>query len=805
MIWPTYLDNAGIMAKSMEKGGQTLAQHTWDVLERITNQYALHPNLPSSYWHWLYWGGLLHDFGKAADGFQRMLSGERDHGWVNNGHRHEVLSLAFVDWLFSKNHPDRHPVLSVIAAHHKDLSVIAEKYGGLHYERSKPSQELSEYQRENITFLSNQIDETVRRLLWQWLSECGEIWAQQLELPVGEAPQLMPIETAVAMDFRTSIFRALLDLNRWRDNLLKDNADERIMAMLIRGLVVASDHAASAGQGAFMGLHLTHEIALRPLHDASGNPLEPRQHQQAARSAVGNSAILIAPTGSGKTEAAMLWAATQHANKTASRLFYTLPYQASMNAMARRLANRFYDIPFEGVTNQIVTIQHSRAVLQFYQDHMAADSDPQAAARTARVKKNKTQLNLYPVKVFSPYQMLKAAYSLKGYETLLADYTDALFIFDEIHAYDPKRLALIITMIEWLRNNFNTRFFVMTATLPPTVRNALGKALFGDLTPTIITAEQQLYDASQRHAVIRREGDVNDYLDEVVTRYKRGEAVLICCNTVARAQAVYATLDGQISSDDMRLLHGRFTGRDRTEKEKWLMGRVRTGMSKSARQPTVFVATQVVEVSLDVDFDVLYTDPAPLEALLQRFGRVNRGRGSDASLCEVHVFDQPFGEDESKPYDHRYVERALDLLQPGPIDESLVDTLLAQVYTDDLAEEWWQTYNDTTHKFQMLILDEMQPLESATPDIRAKFYELFDGRQILPMDCSEDYEASLNTGGFLAASQFLVNVSEGQFWASDPRPYDEDDTPNGRRAIIYKTERPYSSETGLNLEKDNDV
>src|SRR5690606_29382739 len=123
--------------------------------------------------------------------------------------------------------------------------------------------------------------------------------------------------------------------------------------------------------------------------------------------------------------------------------------------------------------NHAVTVQHSRALLKFYQDMMAADeSNPKATIRSAKWIKNLAALSYFPIQVFSPYQMLKAAYSLKGYETLLVDYADGLFVFDEIHAYDPSRMALIITMIQWLAENFRSRFLIMTATLPPTVKTA---------------------------------------------------------------------------------------------------------------------------------------------------------------------------------------------------------------------------------------------------------------------------------------------------------------------------------------------
>ena len=96
------------------------------------------------------------------------------------------------------------------------------------------------------------------------------------------------------------------------------------------------------------------------------------------------------------------------------------------------------------------------------------------------------------------------------------------------------------------------------------------------------------------------------------------------CNVVARAQQAYETLNPELPGVvPVELLHGRFNMRDRMGKEKTI--REKTGTNSKERSSVVLIATQVVEVSLDIDLDTIYTDPAPLEALVQRFGRINRG------------------------------------------------------------------------------------------------------------------------------------------------------------------------------------
>ena len=158
-------------------------------------------------------------------------------------------------------------------------------------------------------------------------------------------------------------------------------------------------------------------------------------------------------------------------------------------------------------------------------------------------------------------------------------------------------------------------------------------------------------------------------LDRARADWAAGRTVLICLNRVSDAQQIYRRLKAEMNlayEKDILLLHSRFNGEDRTRKEAILLERVGVGNRPAQPVPLIVVATQVVEVSLDVDFDTIYTDPAPLEALLQRFGRVNRGRkaaeGEALPLCPVYVFRIPNSTGKSDaflPYAEAMVTRQL--------------------------------------------------------------------------------------------------------------------------------------------------
>src|SRR5207244_1082075 len=141
--------------------------------------------------------------------------------------------------------------------------------------------------------------------------------------------------------------------------------------------------------------------------------------------------------------------------------------------------------------------------------------------------------------------------------------------------------------------------------------------LFGDL-PVIVPGNDVL-DCPVRHRLKLMETDVlSPESLHAIREASRDKSVLIVVNQINRAIAVFRELQPHVT--DIHLLHSRFTASDRTRKEREI----------EPRPGRILVATQVVEVSLDLDYDCCFSELAPLEALLQRFGRCNRrGRQSE--------------------------------------------------------------------------------------------------------------------------------------------------------------------------------
>jgi len=201
----------------------------------------------------------------------------------------------------------------------------------------------------------------------------------------------------------------------------------------------------------------------------------------------------------------------------------------------------------------------------------------------------------------------------------------------------------------------------------------------------------------------------------------------------------------------------------------------------------------VIEVSLDLDFDTIMTEPAPLEALAQRFGRVNRRgqKGIDGTV-PVYVLTEP--NDGQGIYDPRLVERGLDVLAEVDgqvLDESLLGDHLDRVYADDLAAEWVGIVSDERRRFEQTCLRTLCAFES-DETLDNEFDKLFDATEVLPLELVDEFNR-LREVSMLEARDLLVPISHRQLarlgsaarWDSE--------------AHTWIVDRPYHDRLGLLL------
>ena len=219
-----------------------------------------------------------------------------------------------------------------------------------------------------------------------------------------------------------------------------------------------------------------------------------------------------------------------------------------------------------------------------------------------------------PVTVATVDQLLASGFNNGKWALIEANAANSVIIIDEIHSYDPWTLGLIIESIKHF-TKFGTRFMLMSATLPEYLIN-----LFSKILPNVIIIRDETLLNSSRNRYQIFDKTIDEAIPEIEKSVNRGKKTLVVVNNVAKCQELYKILKHL----NPMCYHSKFILKDRTEKEKEIDNQ------------RLLIATQVVEVSLDIDFDVMFTECAPPDAIVQRAGRVNRRREKSDSCISIY-------------------------------------------------------------------------------------------------------------------------------------------------------------------------
>lgn len=341
----------------------------------------------------------------------------------------------------------------------------------------------------------------------------------------------------------------------------------------------------------------------------------------------GYNVVLRASTGMGKTEGSLLWA-------DKAKTFYTLPYKVSINAIFERIRQEGY------YPKDRCALLHSDAMSKLIE---LDDGDEYGTERGIRHKLDVIKNLSYPLTVCTVDQLFTCCYRAHGTELIAATLSYSSVIVDEIQAYEPSILAKILYGLK-LIHMMGGKFLIMTATLPPFIEEYIK-----DFAPDV-RVSQPFYTDMIRHVPKLVRGDF-DY--DVIYAAGQSKKVLVICNTVAKAQEVYSRLNEGGEGAYVKLLHSRFIRKHRAEKEREIMDFARADGAAG-----IWITTQLVEASLDIDFDLLYSQMSTADSLLQRMGRCYRGRKYDQAEPNVWVFD----DGEPGIYDKDIYRRSVDCL-----------------------------------------------------------------------------------------------------------------------------------------------
>ncbi|MEG1725579.1 MAG: CRISPR-associated helicase Cas3' [Anaerovoracaceae bacterium] len=590
-----------LLAKGKAHGVVSLIQHLTqvaDVAEMVAVNVGLNSLLARK-------GAILHDIGKVSPLFQQTLelNYQRPHGFI---FRHEIASVFFISLLKKE---ERGPVIDMIVAHHKSIYKDARGYGILDLN-------------ENI-------------------EDCFERHAKGFNEWSKDALEILSY-----LGFKTTP----ISLKQARDNYNStiEYCDERMYGYSIwKGVLTAADHLASAADFCLDRTleHLFHIPDLSYYHsrhcDLYPLSLLPTESEK-------RHTLVTAPTGAGKTDFLL--------RRCKGRVFYALPFQASINAMYERIKK---DLKGTGADVRLlhaassITIEDGRLEEKILQKHIGAS-----------------------VKVLTPHQMASLVFGTKGYEAMAVDLMGCDVILDEIHTYSETTQAIVLKIVQVLCN-IGCRVHIGTATMSSTLYTHLLSILGGEEAVYEVRLPDDALDSFDRH-ILYKADFIESLYKELDDSIADNQKVLIVCNRVQRAQDLYTLLNNRYPNIPNMLIHSRFKRGKRNQLETEL----KTVFNES-HEACIVVSTQVVEVSLDISFDIMITECAPIDALIQRFGRINRKRSFDTinHYKPIYVLMPPDSTIEALPYKLEVLQRTYETLPHGTLlKERDVQDLINRVY-----------------------------------------------------------------------------------------------------------------------------
>lgn len=379
--------------------------------------------------------------------------------------------------------------------------------------------------------------------------------------------------------------------------------------IMTKGLLNKIDYAASSG----VDIEYKNDELEERTYDFFNNmKSEPNKLQKFMKENSDNNVIAIASTGIGKTEGALLWIGN-------NKGFFTLPLRVSLNAIYDRLKDK---IKFN---KDKLGLLHSEAATEFMKRN-DEKIDKEHLDETKQLSKALTVCTLD--------QLLDFVFKCEGFELKLATLSYSKIVIDEIQMYSADMIAYLLAALKEI-TNMGGKFAIVTATFPPVLKSFMKYAGvdYKEAEEPFLKENGQ-GKTFERHRMKVLDEKIN--IEHIKHNYKN-KRILVIVNTVKEAQRLYEELLNE-KIPNVNIFHSKYIKKDRSEIEKRILdaGEVNNGVPKNPDQ-TIWITTQVVEASLDIDFDVLYTELSDLSGLFQRMGRVYRNRELDDST-NVYVY-----------------------------------------------------------------------------------------------------------------------------------------------------------------------
>lgn len=543
---------------------QTVREHTNMLLQEAFLLYNLNYITKHEY-TLLCYACERHDYGKINEKMQDRM---KKHSKFNpdNEVQHNILSALFIHQEDFENDMEFRTVLYAVLYHHDNKDSL---------------ETLSSY------------------LLTRYKDGYVEEFLEKYKEKGAESPDRKALK----------FINKMLEYRDCDNEAIDNDTYETYKQMIkMKGLLHKCDYSASAGEKCEYKNDFLDAALERHLNSFSSanSKAEWNNLQKFTRNHSDTNIIVVAPTGSGKTEAGLLWAGN-------NKCFFVLPLKTAINAIYDRIRKQ---IIHDEKTDEKVAILHSDMQSYYYNEVFKAPDINEEDMLSAYINRSR-QLAL-PITVSTMDQLFDFTLKYYGYELKLATLSYSRIIIDEIQMYSADLLAYLIFGIEKIVE-MGGKVAVLTATLPPFVKNKLCSAMGNE-----VAFEDFSSDGKTRHNIRVREQSLTS--DDIVSFWNNNSdmpscKILVICNSIKSSQRIFDELREQLGDDvKINLFHSRFTRNDRNKKEEDI---IKAGKTENYCHE-IWVATSVVEASLDIDFDFLFTELLDLFSLFQRLGRVNR-------------------------------------------------------------------------------------------------------------------------------------------------------------------------------------
>jgi len=552
---------------------------------------------------------LFHDVGKANEDFQRAM---QTPGFLAQSLRHEHLSALLLchpeigRWLCRNATIDHDVIVAAVLSHHLkaardgDWTVLQPKH-------ATPTR---------LYFTDSQVRAALDRV------------AAVAGLPQFDGS--LPSERYLDPSWNPA-YQALFAAADQFDRRTKTDEPCRRLMLATKAGLIAADSVASALWREEQPIEawlegVAHGEPLGP-NDIEANILGPRKRQLGAKwkgwhrfqdgaANVGRRGLLLAACGAGKTLAAWRWAEAVSRSERIGRVIFLYPTRGTAT---------------EGFRDYVGHAPEGEAALVHgtseYELRGMMENPPESLHGKRLVDENGARLfslGLWDKRYFSATVDQFLGFIEHGYGglCLLPALADSAIVFDEVHSYDPRMWNALVTFLE----RFDVPVLCMTATLPPGRRTQLvERGALRSYPSADDMVELRDLEELETHPRYRLRGTTGDEAQQIAVRaVGEGQRVLWVVNTVRRCQTLGLALGRRLGPHvPVGVYHSRFKLQDRQQRHRETIEAFRAPIAGEPT-PSIAVTTQVCEMSLDLDADVLITEHAPISALVQRFGRANR-------------------------------------------------------------------------------------------------------------------------------------------------------------------------------------